>query len=91
MKALKLFTTVFAVCFIAGLAVVLVAPTPSLADEDPCNRDCYRIDCGPGSCPPPPVGGYPIVKCYQYNPPTWECEGPYACGCHQIGCGSCPS
>jgi hypothetical protein len=79
MKALKLFAGVFAVCFVAGLAVVLVTPTSSLAID--CGQ-CYVVDCGPqGTCPPGQLGTYRYYEHY-----LGICEGPFDCKAVQIGC-----
>jgi hypothetical protein len=84
MKALKFFVAAFTVCFAMGLVIAAVSPTPSLAEEDPCNRNCYfDFECaGPGTCPP---GQTSIRRCYQ-PAGLFDCEGPFNCGCYQIGC-----
>ena len=85
MKALKFLTAVFTVCFLAGLVIAGVSPQPVLADNNPCNPDCYIFNCGPGSCPP---GSLPIGRWHQ-SALLADCWGPFTCKFVQTGCGDC--
>jgi hypothetical protein len=77
-------------CFLIGIGASALMSTPAQASDggpSPCSTLCgYEIVCGPD-----PVCALTSesmhYRCKQWNPPLWDCSGPWTCGCVALGCG----
>ena len=73
------------ICFLIGVGASTIIGTPARAELNHCSGFCGSqivcasiIECGQDSM---------YYRCYQWEPALLDCEGPWTCGCVELGCG----
>jgi hypothetical protein len=85
-KALKTLTAIFTVCFLFGFGLVMMSPMAVTAGPSPCDGFCgSQIHCE--SDPSCGFNEQMHVKCKLWYPAPIFCDGPWTCGCVDLGCG----
>ena len=85
MKTLRVYLAIFSICLAFGFSMMLLSPTTTQANQDPCSATCYSDHCAPAS-----AWGCPTLYSFErcYAPRTSPCDPPpeYNCRCRLLYC-----